>query len=252
MQIIHEDDNIIVCHKPAGIATQSADLRSKDMVSLVKTHLVRQARKNKVRLTGEPYVGLIHRLDQPVEGILVMAKDKESAANLSKQVTDNKIEKYYYALVQGTPDETKAHISKKISEDGNIYIEDEIIKKTDGNAQIVTGISTDDLKTLGNPEDKKVSKLEYKLISSKDGNSLIEVHLITGRFHQIRATMSYLRCPIVGDTRYGAKEISDKEMLSDKAIALCSYKLTFKHPVTGKALTFKIDPSEPMFNGFKE
>ncbi|MCR5771700.1 MAG: RNA pseudouridine synthase, partial [Butyrivibrio sp.] len=63
MQIIYEDDNIIVCHKAAGVATQSADLRSKDMVSLVKTHLVRQARKNKIRLKGEPYVGLIHRLD---------------------------------------------------------------------------------------------------------------------------------------------------------------------------------------------
>lgn len=250
MQIIHEDDNIIVCHKSAGLATQSADLRSKDMVSLVKTHLVRQARKNKVRLTGEPYVGLIHRLDQPVEGILVMAKDKESAANLSKQVTDNTIEKYYYALVQGFPDETKEHISKKVSEDGTTYIEDEIIKGADGNAQIVTGFDADKLKALGNPEDKKVSKLEYKLISSKDGNSLIEVHLITGRFHQIRATMAYLGCPIVGDARYKAGELVDKEMLSGKAIALCSYKLVFKHPVTGKELSFKIRPSETIFDTF--
>lgn len=247
--IIYEDDNIIVCVKSAGTATQSADLRSKDLVSLIKTHLVRQARKNKIRLTGEPYVGLIHRLDQPVEGILVIAKDKESAANLSKQVTDNRIDKRYLAVVEGIPNDDKIHLKKEVSKDGTIYIEDEIIKKSDGNARIVTGLPADELKTLGNPEDKKISKLEYKIISSNNNRSLIEVHLLTGRFHQIRATMAYLGCPIVGDTRYGAPPIpSDRAYLSPKAIALCSHKLSFKHPITGQTMSFSIEPSEAIFS----
>lgn len=247
--IIYEDDNIIVCVKSAGTATQSADLRSKDLVSLIKTHLVRQARKNKIRLTGEPYVGLIHRLDQPVEGILVIAKDKESAANLSKQVTDNRIDKRYLAVVEGIPNDNMTHLKKEVSKDGTIYIEDEIIKKSDGNARIVTGLPADELKTLGNPEDKKISKLEYKIISSNNNRSLIEVHLLTGRFHQIRATMAYLGCPIVGDTRYGAPPIpSDRAYLSPKAIALCSHKLSFKHPITGQTMSFSIEPSEAIFS----
>ncbi len=247
--IIYEDDNIIVCVKSAGTATQSADLRSKDLVSLIKTHLVRQARKNKVRLTGEPYVGLIHRLDQPVEGILVIAKDKESAANLSKQVTDNRIDKRYLAVVEGIPNDDKIHLKKEVSKDGTIYIEDEIIKKSDGNARIVTGLPADELEKLGNPEDKKISKLEYKIISSNNNRSLIEVHLLTGRFHQIRATMAYLGCPIVGDTRYGAPPIPpDSAHLSPKAIALCSHKLSFKHPVTGQTMSFSIEPSEAIFS----
>lgn len=243
MQIIYEDENIIVCHKPAGLATQSADMRSKDVVSLVKTHLVRQARKNKVRLSGEPYVGLIHRLDQPVEGILVLAKDKESAAKLSKQVTDNKIEKHYFAVVEGNPDDTKEHICKKVSEDGTVYIEDEIIKNTEGNAQIVTGLSDDDISAkLSDSESKKTSKLEYKVIATKDGRSKLDIHLITGRFHQIRATLAYLGCPIVGDARYGAEE-----KLQNGTIALCSYRLQFTHPVTHETMNFVIEPEDSTF-----
>lgn len=243
MDILYEDERIIVCHKEAGVATQSADMRSKDVVSLVKTHLVRQARKNKVRLSGEPYVGLIHRLDQPVEGILVLAKDKESAAKLSKQVTDNKIEKHYYAVVEGTPDDTKEHISKKVSEDGTVYIEDEIIKNKEGNAQIVTGFSDEDIAAIiSDSESKKVSKLEYKVVATGDGKTKLDIHLITGRFHQIRATLSYMGCPIVGDTRYGAKE-----KLPNGSIALCSYRLQFSHPITGETINFVIDPKDSIF-----
>ena len=243
MQIIYEDENIIVCHKPAGVATQSADMRSKDIVSLVKTHLVRQVRKNKVRLSSEPYVGLIHRLDQPVEGILVLAKDKESAANLSKQVTDNKIEKHYFAVVEGTLDDNKEHICKKVSEDGTVYIEDVIIKNIEGNAQIVTGFSGEDIAAMINgSESKKVSKLEYKIVATGGGKSKLDIHLITGRFHQIRATLSYMGCPIVGDARYGSKE-----KLSNGAIALCSYRLQFTHPVTHETMNFVIEPEDGTF-----
>lgn len=229
MKILHEDDNIIVCVKPSGIATQSADLRSKDMVSLIKTHLVRSARKNKKSLNGEPYVGLIHRLDQPVAGILVFAKDRESAANLSQQVTNNQIKKYYYALVEGEFKDDKMHKEKKVAKDGTVYIEDEIVKIPGANAAIVN--------TPIQEEPVKRTKLEYKVIKSINGNTLIEVHLITGRFHQIRATMSYIGNPIVGDVRYGARD-----KLPKGAIALCCYKLCFKHPITNKDMSFVIEP----------
>ena len=229
MQILYEDENIIVCNKPSGLATQSADLRSKDIVSLVKTHLVRHARKNKIKLNKEPYVGLVHRLDQPVEGILVLAKDQKTCAKLSKQITDKLFSKYYLATVEGTIKDDKKHLNKVENPDNSIYIEDEIIKDPSGNARIVSGMGQDDT---------KIARLEYTILTSKDGKTNVRIHLITGRFHQIRATMAYLGCPIVGDTRYGAKE-----KLKDGAIALCSYSLSFIHPVTGKEMHFEIEPS---------
>lgn len=97
-QILYEDKDIIVCHKPAGIATQTAKIGQRDMVSEVANYLA-TASKSDSKSDKRPYVGLIHRLDQPVEGILVFAKDQSTAGELSKQISDGRMEKYYYAVI---------------------------------------------------------------------------------------------------------------------------------------------------------
>ena len=97
-QILYEDKDIIVCHKPAGIATQTAKVGQRDMVSEVANYLT-AASKGDSKSNKRPYVGLIHRLDQPVEGILVFAKNQKAAGELSKQISDDRMEKYYYAVV---------------------------------------------------------------------------------------------------------------------------------------------------------
>ena len=104
-QILFEDKDIIVCHKPAGIATQTAKIGQRDMVSEVINYLAASSMSKENRAKQEkpqnsqPYVGLIHRLDQPVEGILVFAKNPKAAAALSKQISDNRMQKCYYAVV---------------------------------------------------------------------------------------------------------------------------------------------------------
>ena len=100
--ILYEDDQLLVVYTPAGIATQTGRVGQQDMVSELKNYLHRQA-KEKGKANGEPYLGLVHRLDQPVCGLLVFAKTKSSAASLSHQLETGELQKYYYAIVLGSP-----------------------------------------------------------------------------------------------------------------------------------------------------
>ena len=98
--IIFEDEHLIVAYKPAGIATQTARIGQQDMVSELKNYL---SRKPENKGKGEPYLGLVHRLDQPVSGILVFGKTKQAAASISRQITEGTFHKYYYAVIYGKP-----------------------------------------------------------------------------------------------------------------------------------------------------
>lgn len=248
--ILFEDDSILVVRKPAGTATESSNMRSQDMVSILKTHLVREERKKRIRSTTPPYLAMIHRLDQKVEGILVFAKTKEAAAILSKELTDGKIDKYYYAVINGVPDPGAYHLAMEEKKDGSVYIKDEIIRLPNGNAAIVSGASDAEIKetygeTIDLSKEKKQSELEYKVVAEKDGFSLLRIHLLTGRFHQIRATLRYLGVPICGDVRYGAAE-GEKG-----AISLSSYQLSFQHPKTKERLCYTIRPQGIAFQRFE-
>lgn len=218
--ILYEDKEVIVCRKPAGIATQTPVVGQTDLVSMLKVY--RTEKKE------EPYIGLVHRLDQPVEGVMLFAKTKEAAAKLSKQVAERDFVKEYYAVVEDVPTEQEGTLVHWLLRDG----------KT--NTSTVVAPNT--------PESKE-AKLEYKVLESieKDGvkRSLLHVILHTGRHHQIRVQMSAMGHPIVGDRKYGNREQKGYEPLS-----LCSRRVNFEHPSTGKRMDFTIVPQGKQFHQF--
>ena len=209
MEILYEDDAILVVRKDAGIATETARIGQKDMVSLLKNY--------RVKKHEEPFIGLVHRLDQPVEGILLIAKTSEAAATLSKSLKEHDIEKQYYAIICGTP-----------TEDGEFtdYI------KFDKRTNVSSVTSKDD-------SDGKEAKLSYKVLENLtiegENCTLLLVTLYTGRHHQIRVQFSAHGYPLYADRKYGtAKEGFD--------VALCSCALSFAHPVNSRIMDFSITP----------
>lgn len=213
MQIVFEDDSIIVVYKEAGEPTQTAKGSVPDLVSKLKVHLAKSSRQK-----GEPYVGVVHRLDQPVAGLLVFAKDKNSAAALSKQVQTDLMNKIYTAKVQG--------IWKEAPEGSLVNYICKDLKES--KAKI---ISESDAKS--NNSAKRAELLyEVTKISEEDNMTELRIQLKTGRFHQIRAQLSEKGYPIVGDVKYGA------EKSPQKGIGLCADELVFIHPMTHKEMAF--------------
>ena len=207
IEIIFEDRDILVCRKPAGIATQTKRLGQQDMESLLKNY---RAKKGET-----PYIGIVHRLDQPVEGVMVFTKNQKAAAHLSKQVQDRVIGKYYYALVEHFPD----------IEDG--VLEDYLVtdKKKNVTTVIDYGVWKDSLENL--PKEAKYAKLECKYVKHHNTDQvckvLVDIKLHTGRQHQIRVQMASAGTPLIGDSKYGDGKEGEQ-------LALCSYKLEFEHP----------------------
>ncbi len=219
-EILFEDSDILICRKPAGVATQTKRLGQQDMESLLKNY---RAKK------GEPpYIGVVHRLDQPVEGVMVFAKNQKAAAHLSKQVQDRVIGKYYYALLTNAPD-LYWYCPEGILED---YL------LTDKKTNFTRVVETENI-----PQEAKYAKLEYKYLKSTREKSLFEIKLHTGRQHQIRVQMANAGCPLVGDSKYG--DAGDREQL-----ALCSYKLEFEHPTKKVPMKFEIKPIGKVFVEF--
>lgn len=211
LRILHEDEHVIVCYKPAGIATQTAKMGAQDMESLLKNYLYKKEKKM-------PYLAVIHRLDQPVEGVLVFAKTPFAAKELNKGMQGAGFGKYYKAVLCGIPKEQKATLTDYLVKDGK------------------TNTSR-----VGKKEelDAKKAVLSYEILKQEGDKTLVQVKLETGRHHQIRVQMANMGCPIWGDTKYNSSESVDK---SWKNIALCAYHLEFIHPKTKKKMVFEIEP----------
>ena len=212
LNILYEDSHIIVCVKPHGIATQSKQIGSPDMVNLIKKHIFLNNPEK-----GEPYLAVIHRLDQPVKGILVFAKTPFAAKELNKQLTSQSFGKYYLASVEGTLPATEG------------TLENYLVKDARTNLSRVCDKTT---------KDAKLARLHYHVINQEANISLVEIKLDTGRHHQIRVQFSHIGCPLVGDTKYN-KSLAGKKGWQE--IALCAYKLDFIHPKTGKKMHFHVD-----------
>ena len=244
-QIIYEDKELFVIRKPAGLATQSASVGQADVVSELKNYLVRMNGSK-----GQPYLGIVHRLAQPVEGLLVFAKNKNIAAALTKQLGGQEtsgLNKQYYAAFCGKPSEKEGELV------------DYMYKGPDGKAVVVGKESM--TKSSDNHSSHvdvaaKQAVLHYRIIqsvtlSTGEELSLADIHIETGRFHQIRAQMANAGMALLGDAKYGdeeAKACSAK--LGIRTVALCAYKLSFIHPVSGKTLCFEIRPETKGFSFF--
>lgn len=219
LNILYEDEELLVIKKDAGIPVQAGKMRIMDMQGLIKRELYQRNPKG-----GEPYLGLIHRLDQPVEGVMVFAKTPAAAANLSRQVTDGRMKKHYLALLCGKPKENEGTLVDYLLKDGRT------------NTSLV--VSKDVM-------DAKCSKLNYRVLKQGETTTLVEVELLTGRHHQIRVQTANAGWPLYGDTKYNPAFQNPTEYVQP---ALCAYKLSFVHPKTKKTMEFSITPDNSMLN----
>ena len=236
LEIIYEDKDILVCFKPAGVATQTARISEQDMVSLLKNYLAKQ--------TGSKssYVGVIHRLDQPVSGLLVFAKNQKAAASLSRQIQDGNANKDYIALCEGTLEEKSGTLVHCLQKDSETKLAKVVSEEEYNKLYKEQTVTKSKLSKEQDATSHKKAVLSYEVEKEFGDSSIIKVHLQTGRFHQIRAQFSYIGHALLGDTKYGtamSREISMKKRINK--IALCAYRLVLKHPVTGKEMEFVLD-----------
>ena len=221
-QIVYEDEAVLVIRKPAGLATESAGIGQKDVVSELKNYV---AKKNPGKM---PYLGVVHRLDQPVEGLLVFAKTKKAAENLTVQLGKGTLKKEYLAVVCGKVPENTGRLVDYLAKEKGMAV----------------------VKKAADPQAKK-AVLTYTKKAETEKFTLLAVQIETGRFHQIRAQLSHAGFPILGDGKYGSEE--SKELSREKKIrftALCAASLSFRHPVTGKIMAFTQAPQNPAFAEF--
>lgn len=217
INIIYEDNHLLVVEKPVSIPVQEDKSKDIDMIRLLKDYRIKNENKS-----GDAYIGLVHRLDRPVGGIMVFAKTSKAASRLSEEIRNNTFHKTYLAVIKG--------ILKNKEDTLNDYL----IKNEKENKSYVTS------------KDKgKASSLKYKVISEKDNLSLVEINLITGRSHQIRVQFSSRNHPLVGDSKYGNNP-------NNIDIALFAQSITLVHPITKETLTFTLKvPNRYPFNIFK-
>ena len=208
LKVIYEDNHIIVVEKLPNIPSQADKTGDIDMITIVKEYI-----KEKYNKPGNVYLGLVHRLDRPVGGVMIFAKTSKAAGRLSDQVRNKVFKKKYLAVVDGKVN--------PISGD----LEDYLYKDERNNMSKV--VSRD-------KKNAKLAKLDYELITYNEVKklSLIKVNLHTGRHHQIRVQLSHFGHSIFGDQKYGLRG-------KGKQIALWAYELTIEHPITKEEITFK-------------
>ena len=253
-QIVYEDEAVLVIRKPAGLATESAGIGRKDVVSELKNYV---AKKNPGKM---PYLGIVHRLDQPVEGLLVFAKTKKAAEDLTTQLGKGTLKKEYLAVVCGkVPENTGRLVDYLIKVNGMAVVKDaadaQIKDAADAQVKNAADAKTEkdvDAQTekAAGPQAKK-AVLTYTKKAETEKFTLLAVQIETGRFHQIRAQLSHAGFPILGDEKYGSEE--SKELSPEKKIrftALCAASLSFRYPVTGKTMAFTQTPQNPAFADF--
>jgi 23S rRNA pseudouridine1911/1915/1917 synthase len=204
--ILHEDNEVLVVYKPAGLATQSAKPTEKDLESELKNYRVKKGE--------DPYIGVVHRLDQPVEGVLCFAKTRAAMDALTKQLREHTLMKKYYAIITRGNMPTQGVLEDYLVKDGRKQ-RAMVVKETDPRA--------------------KKARLTYRVISEVDDMRLLDITIESGRFHQIRAQLASRTAPIYGDVKYGG-------VSTGRPLCLCAYYLRFAHPKTGAMMEYEIHP----------
>ncbi len=211
LNVLFEDNHIIVVEKIVNVPSQADKTGDVDMLSIIKDYL-----KVKYNKPGNVYLGLVHRLDRPVGGVMVFAKTSKAAARLSEQVRVKEFEKKYLVVVNGKMEQSKGEF------------EDFLLKNEKKNMSRVVPEGT---------KNSKYANLEYEVLKYDEeiNLSVVRVHLHTGRHHQIRVQFSSRDHSIYGDQKYGGRG-------HGKPIALWAYSLSFVHPISGERMEFRVLP----------
>lgn len=210
VDVLFEDNHLVAINKPAGMLVQGDETGDKPLADEVKAYI-----KRKYGKPGEVFLGVVHRLDRPVSGVVVFARTSKAVSRMNELFRDRKTEKIYWAVVErkpGSPSGKLVHWLQKDEKKNKTTI---YRKETPGALR---------------------SELTYSLLDSAHGLHLLEVRPITGRSHQIRSQLAAMGCPILGDLKYGAVSTTD-----DGSIALHARALSFIHPVKQEMVTIRAD-----------
>ena len=218
LNVIYEDNHIIVVEKPVNVSVQKDISEDKDLLTMVKEYV-----KVKYNKPGNVFIGLVHRLDRPVGGVMVFARTSKAASRLSEQIRNKTVKKEYLAVVNGRLEKERGVLENYLVHD-----------KKDNITSVVSE------KEAKNNKEVKKAILEYKVLEydKKNDVSLVEVDLKTGRHHQIRVQFNNIGHSLIGDYKYGENnrgEISP---------ALFAYKLEFLHPTKNEKMSFEIKPRD--------
>ena len=211
INILYEDNHLLVVEKKVGVLSQSDGTNTPDMLTILKAYI-----KEKYNKPGNVYLGLVHRLDKNVGGVMVFAKTSKAARRLSETIRNREFKKTYLAVCKGILDSNGKY--------------QDYLKRVEYRSEV------------SNSKDGKLASLTYKVLDIKDNNSLVKINLETGRHHQIRVQFTYHNHPLLGDEKYGSK--------CKYPIALFAYKLEFTHPTTKEKLCFITLPKEGYFSNF--
>lgn len=208
LQILFEDNHLIAVHKRAGEPVQPEDGKPDSVEEQVKQYIKVSKQK-----PGDVFLGVIHRLDMPVSGIVLLAKTSKALVRMNETFKQREVEKIYTAIANGTPNPTKAILTHYLLRDDSRRMTKAFDKEVKGSQR---------------------AQLEYEVIGMQGKNAKLKITLHTGRKHQIRAQLSKIGCPIVGDVKYNAPK-----PLQDGGIALCATRLAFMHPVTKEKIVIE-------------
>ena len=218
MQVVYEDNHLIIVLKKSGEIVQGDKTGDTPLSDIVKAYI-----KEKYAKPGNVFIGVAHRLDRPVSGLVVFAKTSKALSRLNKMFSEGQVHKTYWAVVAGGPPK---------EED---LLEDWLVRNEKQNKSYVV---------KGEQKGAKKARLCYKLLSKTERYSLLEVTLLTGRHHQIRCQLANMGCVIKGDLKYGAKRSND-----DGSISLLARKVQFVHPVSKENIELEAPtPQDTLWN----
>jgi len=198
--VLYEDNHLLIVNKSAGVLVQGDHTKDTPLVELCKQYV-----KNKYDKQGNVFMGLVHRIDRPVSGIVVLAKTSKALERMTKLFHDRKVQKTYWAIVKHKPKQAQGQLTNWLRKDGTKNMVTAYKEETEGSQK---------------------AELSYRIIGEQNDHFLLEIKPKTGRPHQIRAQLGSINCPIKGDLKYGFDKPN-----TDKSINLHARKLYFEHPI---------------------
>ena len=232
MKVVYEDNHIIIVYKESGEIVQGDKTGDRPLSDLVKAYI-----KEKYQKPGEVFLGVVHRLDRPVSGLVVFARTSKALTRLNKMFRDSEVHKTYWAIVGREKGTAK---SEQSFDDGEWHtLENWLVRNEQQNKSYAYDHEV--------PGSKK-ALLQYRQLAEGDHYRLLEVNLMTGRHHQIRCQLSAIGCPIKGDLKYGARRSNP-----DGSISLLSHHVSFVHPVSKSLITVESPlPDDNLWQALKK